>query len=162
MQKPKIILVFLFLSSILFFLWSIFFEPGILIVRQENFYWKFQPIKIALFADLHAGSPHIDMKYIDKIIASLNEQKPDIVLIAGDLAINGVIGGQPLPFDKIAQKISAIKNKYGIYAVLGNHDWWNEPAEIKNQLQKNGVKVLENESILINMDNNFKFNLRCI
>ena len=33
----------------------------------------------------------------------------------------------------------------GVYAVLGNHDWWFDGQRVRRALEANGIKVLENE-----------------
>lgn len=37
----------------------------------------------------------------------------------------------------------------GTYAVLGNHDWWNDGSKVRASLEKNGIPVLENQAQLI-------------
>jgi predicted MPP superfamily phosphohydrolase len=37
----------------------------------------------------------------------------------------------------------------GVYSVLGNHDWWYGGMRVRSGLEKNGIKVLENESAQI-------------
>ena len=39
--------------------------------------------------------------------------------------------------------------RYGVYSVLGNHDWWHDGDKVRRGLEANGIKVLENEVVQI-------------
>lgn len=134
-------------------LWSVFVEPGLLVRREIKVAgWPLTPLKIVFISDLHAGSPHINKDYIKNLMEEINAEKPDLILIGGDLVINGVIGGTPIPFAEVAEIIKLGTARLGIYAVLGNHDWWNDATGIRTLLNKSGITVLENESRKINYD----------
>lgn len=45
--------------------------------------------KIAHVSDLHIGSPHCDTKLLKQAIVEINEFKPDIIVICGDLTEDG-------------------------------------------------------------------------
>lgn len=114
-------------------------------------------MRIAFFSDLHAGSPHINERYIKDLIQRINTLSPDIVLIGGDLVINGVIGGSHIPIEKVTTMLKELKAPLGIYAVLGNHDWWNDGIKIKQTLETNGIPVLDNDAKLIKVGSDFNF-----
>ncbi len=139
--------------------WSFFYEPSLLIVRHEKFYWNQRPVKIAFFSDLHAGSPFINLEYIEHLVLMINAENPDFIFIGGDLVINGVLGGHAIPFHEVAKALSNLKAKGGVFAVLGNHDWWNNTDEIRSSIEKIGIRILENESILVSINDRSKFNL---
>jgi uncharacterized protein len=115
------------------------------------------PLRIAFFSDLHAGSPHINEDYIKNLVQRINALSPDLILIGGDIVINGVIGGHPISIDRIASLLKELKAPLGIYSVLGNHDWWNEGTKIRKTLETNGIPVLDNAAKLINVGPNFNF-----
>lgn len=139
-------------------IWGFFIEPGMLRERHESVAaWPGPKLKIAFFSDLHAGAPHINEKYIRDLIRRINEHNPDIILIGGDLVINGVVGGEHFPIEKLAPFLKDLKARLGVFAVLGNHDWWNDGPKIQNILQENGIVVLENESRFIKTDSDFGF-----
>lgn len=83
--------------------------------------------------------------------------KPDLILIGGDLMINGVVGGNPISIEKIVSFLKDLKAPLGVFAVLGNHDWWNDGFHIEKALEDNGIKVLENKSVLMKFKNKFNF-----
>ncbi len=138
--------------------WCFFIEPSLLGVNiQSKQKWPIKPLKIAFFSDLHAGSPHINESYIKKLVGQINSMNPDIILVGGDLVINGVVGGKFMDIKDIVLLLNELKAPLGKFVVLGNHDWWNDGDHIKNVLIRNGYKVLENESVLVQLSENNKF-----
>ena len=78
-----------------------------------------EPLRIVLVGDLHIGVNSSLSLYQD-MVARINEQDADLVLIAGDL-INSSFGAMEDP-DAYASIFSEIRSKYGSYAIYGNHD----------------------------------------
>lgn len=76
-------------------------------------------LKIALVADLHMGY-NIGTHHIKKMVKKINEQNPDIVVIAGDIFDNEYESlDNP---EQIIKTLRQLKSTYGTYAVYGNHD----------------------------------------
>lgn len=140
------------------FFWSVVIEPGLLIQKNLNFEkWPGPKLKVAFLSDLHAGSPHITKNYIEDLVVRINSMSPDIILIGGDLAINGIVGGKPIPFAEVANILKKLNSRLGTFAVLGNHDWWNDSDEIIKDLEAAGIQVLENKAKLITNEMNRSF-----
>ncbi len=121
----------------------------------------FEGLRIVQISDVHTGSLHGHKEEIEKAIALLNAQKPDIVLFTGDMVNNyteEMQGWLPV-FSKINARI-------GKFASLGNHDygdyyeWETKEAKEKNleDLKENiramGFRLLLNEAepVTINGD----------
>src|SRR5262245_40161024 len=64
-----------------------------------------QPLRIAVIGDLHAGAPYITEEKVERVVALTNEAKPDLILLAGDYVIQGVVGGEHMPIETIAGKL---------------------------------------------------------
>jgi predicted MPP superfamily phosphohydrolase len=130
--------------------WVLAVEPSLLVVRHlERSRWPGTAVKVAFFSDLHAGAPHVNREYIADLVARVNAEAPDVVLIGGDLTINDVPGGKPMPIADTAALLAPLKAPLGVYAVLGNHDWWNGADAIKAELRGVGIEVLENDAKLL-------------
>ncbi len=158
-MNKKHVILFLLIGFILF-LWSFLIEPGFLTEnRQSKNKWPYRSIKIAFFSDLHAGAPFINEKYIINLVDRINSYNVDLVLIGGDLVINGIVGGKFMDISKVVLHLRNLNAPLGKYVVLGNHDWWNDAKKIKSELNKNGFVVLENTSQLIDIGNSQKINL---
>jgi hypothetical protein len=119
--------------------------------------WPGSDLKIAFFSDLHAGAPHIDRAYVENLIARIAAESPDLILIGGDLVINGIVGGSPIPIAEVASLLGRLKAPLGVFAVLGNHDWWSGGEAIASALKENDIKFLENGAQLISRPDGTKF-----
>ena len=76
-------------------------------------------VRIALISDLHLSvNSHIST--IRKMVRLLNEQKPDLVLVAGDVFTSSYAALRNP--EQYAQALHEIQAPMGIYAVYGNHD----------------------------------------
>jgi len=111
-----------------------------------------QPLRIAVIGDLHAGAPYIDEAKVDRIVALTNDARPDLILLAGDYVIQGVVGGEHMAIETVAGKLRSLKAPLGVFAVLGNHDRWEDAAHIEKALTAVGIPVLENRSLEIARD----------
>ena len=52
-----------------------------------------------------------------------------------------------MPPEKIAAELRKLQAQNGIFAVLGNHDWYLDGEKVRQALQQAGIPVLENENI---------------
>lgn len=139
-------------------IWGFVIEPAQLFQTDVKVNrWTGPSLRIAFFSDLHAGSPHIDEEYISDLVDRINNQSPDVILIGGDLAINNVVGGHAMDFQKVAALLRKLKAPLGIYFVLGNHDWWNDSDLIRKSLIENGIQVLENNAMKIKFGADYYF-----
>ena len=103
-------------------------------------------IRIALISDLHIGSS-IGKAHIEKVVDIVNQAKPNIVCIAGDI----FDGNLDVILD-LQGIISALKGIYapsGVYACLGNHDvdrlFRGSTERIAEILQAADIVLLQDE-----------------
>ncbi len=132
--------------------WGVFVEPNRLVVRHWSHAsprWpvEYPRLKIALISDLHVGSPHVGLDKLTAVVERTNAEHPDMVLLLGDYVIQGVLGGHYVPPEPIAEALGRLQAPFGVYAVLGNHDWWDDGPRIRKALDKVGVHTLENDAI---------------
>lgn len=108
--------------------------------------------KIILISDIHLGNIRTD-KFLRKIINSISKEKPDLVVISGDL-----IDGPSIPYSKWLSEFSKISPEYGILYVEGNHEKYNQeydkfksqiPSYIENITNK---KIIKNNTQFIGLD----------
>lgn len=106
-----------------------------------------EPINIVMVSDIHLGNI-IKNKRLSKMVNEINTLKPDVVIIAGDIIDSDI---KPFLDYNMGNEFSKIKSTYGTYAALGNHDLMTKAEnKIVSVLEENSVKVLRDESILIN------------
>ncbi|HEX8141909.1 MAG TPA: metallophosphoesterase [Pyrinomonadaceae bacterium] len=137
--------------------WAFVIEPDRLVVKEEAIAirdWPpaFDHLRIVLISDLHVGSPHITIEKLRQIVATINQQQADLVLIAGDFVIQDVLGGEFVGPEAIAAELKNLRARDGVFAVLGNHDWWYDGERIKGALSSAGIRMLENEVAQIERD----------
>lgn len=85
-------------------------------------------LKIVMVADVHAGyliDKGIISMYVDKIM----EQKPDLILMVGDIVDYDV---KSLYEQRMETEFLRLKAPYGVYAVTGNHEYI-ELNEVKDE-----------------------------
>ena len=102
--------------------------------------------QIALVSDIHLGYV-IEEKHLAKIVKAVNETRPDIVCLAGDI-FDGDITSLSNP-EKLQEVFKNIKSKYGVYACLGNHDAGKGYEQMVNFLTESGVKLLQDDTVAI-------------
>ncbi len=133
-------------------IWVSVIEPDMLRIRHvevTSAAWPatMPPLKVAVIADLHAGAPHIDIAKLDTVVAAANEMQPDVIFLLGDYVVQGVLFGSFVSPEIVGRRLSRLRAKHGVYAVLGNHDWWLDGPRVIRALQANGMTVLENEAV---------------
>lgn len=140
----------LFLTGLLLALWAGWLEPSSL---RLSSYTVPQPspalkgLRIAVISDLHGGAPYIDAAKIDQVVAMTNAARPDLVLLTGDYVITRVVGGRHMPIETIAAHLKNLHARLGVYAVLGNHDRWEDSDRIGAALRRVGIVDMENTGL---------------
>jgi len=79
------------------------------------------------------------------VVARSNAERPDLVLLTGDY-VQGVLGGRDVPPAAIAAELAGLKARLGVYAVMGNHDWWLDGPAIQAAFAAAGLTVLEDQT----------------
>ena len=106
-------------------------------------------IKIVAISDVHIGTS-IDNNRIKKYVQLINNEKPDIVLIAGDLIDRSIETVINKNMDKELRKISA---PLGVYAVLGNHEYYTNNMKAVTEFYKKSNISLLRDAVLKISDN---------
>lgn len=81
---------------------------------------KIKKLNIVMLSDLHLGDI-VDKQRLSKIISAINELKPDIVIIAGDIIDDYI---EPFIDQDMGREFKKINSKYGVYVTFGNHDYY--------------------------------------
>lgn len=108
--------------------------------------------RIIQISDSHIGTT-FDGDGLKKHMEKIKDIESDIVVITGDFVDDDTKKDDML---KGVEALTILKPKYGIYYINGNHDkgYFNYRnftyEELKNELEKNNIKVLEDEGVLIN------------
>jgi uncharacterized protein len=105
------------------------------------------PLRILHVSDIHVAGPDMPPARLSQIVARFNTLKPDIVLIAGDLVSEKRLATHIYSSSEIVAPLGGLRARFGVIAVLGNHDHWFDPQALRTDLEKQGITVLQNEAV---------------
>ncbi len=104
-----------------------------------------RPIKIVAVSDLHLGYT-IGRDELSGWVDLLNAEKPDLILIAGDVVDNSV---RPLSAARMHEELRRLHAPMGVYACLGNHEYLGNEPKSQAFLQQSGVTLLKDSAVLV-------------
>ena len=104
--------------------------------------------KIVFLTDLHMGRI-LGHDYAERLAARINEQKPDFVVVSGDMLDERIF------YVEEEDTLSALAQiKAPVYMAFGNHDYLDEPLRWQQMLTDKGFYILRNTDTII--DNKIK------
>ena len=106
---------------------------------------KLNELNAVLVSDIHL-SPMDDEKFLSHIVNKINEIRPDIVFIAGDLFDDKA---KILEERGIGESLNKINSKYGTYAITGNHEFINGIESAIKFIENHHIKLLRDSSTFI-------------
>jgi predicted MPP superfamily phosphohydrolase len=111
-------------------------------VRLERLPRAFDGFTIGQLSDLHVG-PIVPAAQVARAAEMLMACKPDLVALTGDFVSQSAQHAR-----SCAEALSQLRAPFGVFAVLGNHDYWTlDAAAIVRELTRVGVRVLQNENV---------------
>ncbi len=123
-------------------------------VRLTRLSSRMNGFTIVQLSDLHYGRFFNDAD-VEDVVNRVNKLAPQLVVLTGDYVTHsyfedGLTSAHRA--EPCAQLLSALRAKFGVIAVLGNHDYWTEPRVVHRALLMAGLKVLYNEAVPIESD----------
>lgn len=107
---------------------------------------SFDGYRIAQLSDLHIGGM-TPRSWGERWARAANRLAPDLTVVTGDMVTNGI------EFHKdIAEVIGSLQAKDGVFASMGNHDYFGEGEPLATLLANRGVRVLRNEGAVLTRD----------
>ncbi|MEZ4287004.1 MAG: metallophosphoesterase [Polyangiales bacterium] len=100
-------------------------------------------LRIAHLTDQHVGRV-TPMSVQMKSTRLVNEATPDVVVISGDFVCHS-----QSYLEDLREVISSIDAP--VFCVLGNHDHWAGPQEVRQVLLKAGAEVLDNANTIVEL-----------
>ena len=105
-------------------------------VKIANLPAAFDGLTIAQLSDIHHG-PFTNLNYIHRCAEIVNGLNPDLIVLTGDFTY----GGQKY-IEPCAEVLRGLKARVGIYAVLGNHDYYVGASQVARALKNAGCNVM--------------------
>ena len=118
-------------------------------------------LRIAVVADIHACEPWMGLDRVGRIVADTNALAPDLILLLGDYMAHHRFVSRSIPAPDWAKVLAGLKAPLGVHAILGNHDWWDDPEAQKlgrgpvraqRALEEVGIPVYENDARRLTKD----------
>src|SRR5262245_34194328 len=106
-------------------------------------------LRVAVLTDLHVGAPYIDLAKLRRIVDMTHAAHPDVSCFLGDLGIQGVRGGRFVSPEESCAVLQDLRAPLGLFAVLGNHDWWLDAPRVASALRSAGFSVIDDDAIRI-------------
>ncbi len=133
-------------------------------LRVQN--WAVQPagwrrgqrLRIAMLSDLHACGFGMQEDRIARIVDQVNAQKPDLIALMGDYRATHRFQPRTVPIEAVAPIFAGLAAPLGVFAVTGNHDWWDDkaamarragPTHVQKVVESVGIPVLANRAVLV-------------
>jgi len=104
-------------------------------------------LSVTVIADLHAGGPDMTLTHIRRVVDAANLLQSDLVVLLGDYTATYGLAIRRVPFAAWAAELARLAAPLGTWAILGNHDWWNDIAQIRSALAEARIPVLENDAV---------------
>lgn len=108
-------------------------------IRIKNLPESLDGFRIAQIADVQVDGRTNGSK-LGNFIYRVNSLNPDLILFCGDLVTSGTDY-----IESGAAAMKELKARYGMYACLGDHDFFSDYTKVISSLEKNGITVLNNE-----------------
>jgi predicted MPP superfamily phosphohydrolase len=102
-------------------------------------------IKILMASDIHLGAL-IGERREKRLLEIVREQKPDLVLLCGDL-VDGEIA--PVLRKNLGRHIQEIKTPLGVYAIAGNHEYIGGIEKTLPYLKSINIRMLIDETVTL-------------
>ncbi len=114
-------------------------------------------LNVAVLSDLHVIEPWMGLTRLRSIVDATNALGVDMILLLGDYAAGYQISrlGTVIEPAKWAAELGRLKASLGVYAVVGNHDWWDDrdaqvnkagPTFSHTALAAVGIPVFDNKA----------------
>lgn len=102
-----------------------------------------QPLRIVAVSDVHLGHG-TDKSALQRYVKMINSQKPDMILIGGDLIDNSTL---PLHNQQMHEELNQLEAPLGIYMVAGNHEFISGIKSAEEFLHKTQIHLLRDSVV---------------
>ena len=133
-------------------------------LRLRVLSWAVQPagwrrgqrLRIAMVADLHATGFGMNERRVAQVVEVANAQGADLIALMGDFRATHHFQTRKVSIDVVAPILAGLRAPLGVYAVTGDHDWWDDldamarkagPCHTQIALEAAGIPVLANRAV---------------
>ncbi len=102
--------------------------------------------RIAQISDVQVDG-RTTSKILHNYVERVNGLRPDLILFGGDLVTSGTSY-----IDSAAHVLGKLRARYGTVAAVGDHDIFTDKPGVFKALQREGIKVIEDSTVLLRID----------
>lgn len=129
--------------------YAIKIEPRWLRIERRNLHLPrlpaaFDGFTLAQISDLHFG-PAVDPEYLIAACERTTALQPDAIAVTGDF-VSSLENGEAA---RVTAAVSRLKAPHGVFASLGNHDWWNSADTVRRAVTAGGATLLDNARVTL-------------
>ncbi|HVS31307.1 MAG TPA: metallophosphoesterase [Thermoanaerobaculia bacterium] len=106
----------------------------------------FDGYRISFLTDTHVARL-LRRKFFESVVEQSNRFEPDLVLLGGDFV--SFQRHIPLMADVL---LTDLRARDGVFAVLGNHDYWANGDKVRAAMEEKGVRFIINSSTRLRRD----------
>lgn len=95
-------------------------------------------LRIGQISDTHLGVPWSE-RNLAWAVAQMRREQPDLLALTGDFVTLHTA------LERVGPLLAGLSAPLGVYAVPGNHDYWEGLDDLRGQLDRAGIALLLNE-----------------
>jgi len=100
-------------------------------------------LNIVMASDIHLGTI-IGRRRLERLVSRVNALNPDLILLPGDIVDEDLA---PVIKQNLGEHLARFKSTFGVYAIMGNHEYIGGAEEAYAYLSNHGVTVLRDRVI---------------
>jgi len=101
-------------------------------------------LRIAFVSDFHLQES-TSLHFVEKFVSKIDSIRPDLMLFGGDI-VEGDRNDENM--ERFERLFSSIKPKYGVYGVLGNHEYYASQDK-GSFFSKSGIEILSDSVVIL-------------
>lgn len=141
-------------------LYAFFIEPALRLrvrtwtLKRDD--WTAPPLRIVAISDIHLGEPYVGLRRLRQVVRRANALGGDVIVLLGDYSAGHRFITEEVLIKDAAPVLAELSAPHGTFAILGNHDWWDDRTAQKRgggpnlygtALEAEGIPVLSNTAI---------------
>jgi len=102
---------------------------------------------VLLISDTHVAGPDMPPARLARLLEDLNALKPDLILLAGDYISEKKVATRFYSADESVAPLARLTAPLGVFAVLGNHDYWADGPAFRAAFARHRIPLLINSAV---------------
>ncbi len=105
--------------------------------------------KVVHMSDFHL-QPHTQIELVERAVEAANRLSPDLIALTGDYVTGDRSSNSETIFE-LAPVLTKLNAKYGVFTVLGNHEYSANEKVVLSGLKESGLTVLINDGLALSV-----------